>query len=63
MSNRELALNAIEYALERANDMAAGLDRRIIGACLEEARDKVTAIQELSRPRKKASKKKAEAKP
>lgn len=63
MTNRELALTAIEYALSRVTDMTPGLDRRIVGACLEEARDKVTAIQELSRPRKKATKKKAEAKP
>lgn len=63
MTNREQALTALEYALGRVNDMAASLDRRIIGACLEEARDKVTAIQELVRPRRKKAGKKKETMP
>lgn len=52
MTNKEQASLALERALDQVNAMTPGLDRRVIGACLEEARDRVAQIQELKKPRK-----------
>ena len=55
MTPKEAALAALDRALVLAinTEKVTPLDVRLIGTCLAEVRDKLLAIQELRRPRKK----------